>query len=597
MSSTAMAPPDSLLIPELRSGYVQGRFTPAEVVSELMDRAARAEQRHIWIDRFSSDQVMRYVGALQPGAIDNLPLYGIPFVIKDNIDLCGVPTTAACPRFAYSPARSATVVQRLLAAGAIPLGKTNLDQFATGLVGVRSPYGACHNSFNHEYISGGSSSGSAVAVASGLASFSLGTDTAGSGRVPAAFNNLIGLKPSSGRISTRGVVPACRSLDCVSVFALTSCDAASVLDVAESFDAEDPYSRRLGNTAIAGSRFGVPRRGQLEFFGDAGYARLFDAATARLEAGGGVRIEIDFAPFLDAARLLYGGPWIAERYAAVGRFMDENPGALLPLTAQIIAAGKAPTAAAAFEAQYELRALKRAADAVWSQADYLVTPTAGTIYPIAAVEADPIQLNTTLGYYTNSINLLDLAGVAVPAGFRDDGLPFGITLIGPASSERALLALADTVHRSTATTLGATRWPLGAVAGPPTLAAGFIELAVCGAHMQGLPLNRELRGRGAYFLERTRTAPKYRLFALPGGPPQRPGLVRVPDDGASIEIEIWAVPVEQLGAFVAGIPAPLGIGKLEVENGARVSGFICEGYAVTGAADITRFGGWRAYLG
>jgi allophanate hydrolase len=593
-----MALPDSLLIPLLRSGYLAKSFTPGDIVTHVMERAERAAQRHIWINRFSRDQVMSYVQALQPAALDDLPLYGIPFVIKDNIDLCGVPTTAACPRFAYSPTRSASVVQRLLAAGAIPLGKTNLDQFATGLVGVRSPYGACRNSFNDQFISGGSSSGSAVAVASGLASFSLGTDTAGSGRVPAAFNNLIGLKPSLGRISTRGVVPACRSLDCVSIFALTSRDAATVLDVTEGFDAEDPYSRRLGNTAIAGLRFGVPRREQQQFFGDAEYARLFDAATTRLEAGGGVRIEIDFAPFLDAARLLYGGPWIAERYAAVGKFMDDNPGALLPLTAHIIAAGKAPTAATAFEAQYELRALKRAADAVWSQADYLVTPTAGTIYSIAAIEADPIKLNTTLGYYTNSMNLLDLAGVAVPAGFRDDGLPFGITLIGPSSSERSLLALADSVHRSTALTLGATTRSISAIASQaPTLAAGYIELAVCGAHMQGLALNPQLRNRGAYFLKRTRTSPNYRLFALPGGPPHRPGLVRVPNDGASIEIEIWAVPVEQLGSFVAGIPAPLGIGKVEVENGASVSGFICEGYAVAGAADITRFGGWRAYLG
>ncbi|HEY1314017.1 MAG TPA: allophanate hydrolase [Steroidobacteraceae bacterium] len=592
-----MALPDNLLIPWLRSGYLAGRFTPGDIVTQVMDRADRAAQRHIWINRLSRDQVMSYVQALQPAAPDDQPLYGIPFVIKDNIDLDGVPTTAGCPRFAYSPTRSATVVQRLLAAGAIPLGKANLDQFATGLVGVRSPYGACRNSFNEQFIAGGSSSGSAVAVACGLASFSLGTDTAGSGRVPAAFNNLIGLKPSLGRISTRGVVPACRSLDCVSIFALTCRDAATVLDVAEGFDAEDPYSRRLGNTPIAGLRFGVPRPEQLQFFADADYARLFDAATTRLEAGGGVRIEIDFAPFLDAARLLYGGPWIAERYAAVGKFMDDNPGALLPLTAHIIGAGKVPSAAAAFEAQYELRVLKRAADAVWSQADYLVTPTAGTIYSLAAIEADPIKLNTALGYYTNSMNLLDLAGVAVPAGFRTDGLPFGITLIGPASSERSLLALADIVHRSAVLTLGAMPWPIGAIASEaPVLAAGYIELAVCGAHMQGLALNPQLRDRGAYFLKRTRTSPNYRLFALPGGPPHRPGLVRVPNEGASIQIEIWAVPVEQLGWLVAGIPAPLGIGKVEVENGGAVSGFICEGYAVAGAADITRFGGWRAYL-
>jgi allophanate hydrolase len=581
-----MLDPDSLLISVLRGGYLAKRFTPADVMEHLMGRADRAEQRHIWISRFSRDQVRSYVHALQPRPMDDLPLYGIPFVIKDNIDLAGVPTTAACPAFAYTPTRSATVVQKLLDAGAIPLGKTNLDQFATGLVGTRSPHGACRNSFNAEYISGGSSSGSAVAVATGLASFSLGTDTAGSGRVPAAFNNLIGLKPSLGRLSARGVVPACRSLDCVSIFALTARDAASVLDVTESFDSEDPYSRRLGNARISGRRFGVPRREQLQFFGDSEYARLFDAAIARLEALGSEGVEIDFAPFLDAARLLYEGPWVAERYAAVGRFMDANPDAVFPVTAQIIEGGKKPTAVDAFEAQYKLNTLRRASDTVWSQVDFIVTPTAGTIFSIAAVEADPVRLNAALGYYTNFMNLFDLAGVAVPAGFRSDGLPFGITLIGPQSSDRGLLVLADAVQRSSATVFGETA---------AALAPGYVALAVCGAHMDGLPLNHQLRDRGAYFMQRTRTSSSYQLFALPGGPPHRPGLVRVPSGGAPIEVEVWALPMEQLGSFVAGIPAPLGVGKIELQTGAEVSGFICEAYAASGAVDITRLGGWRAY--
>jgi allophanate hydrolase len=486
----------------------------------------------------------------------------------------------------------------LLDAGAIPLGKTNLDQFATGLVGTRSPHGACRNSFDGRYISGGSSSGSAVAVATGLASFSLGTDTAGSGRVPAAFNNLVGLKPSLGRLSTRGVVPACRSLDCVSIFALTAGDAASVLDVAEGFDAEDPYARRVDNAAISNRRFGVPRREQLQFFGDSEYARLFDATIARLESSGAQRVDIDFTPFLDAARLLYEGPWVAERYAAVGRFMEAHPEALFPVTARIIAGGSKPSAVEAFEGEYRLKALKRASEAAWSQVDFILTPTAGTIYTIAAVDADPIRLNASLGYYTNFMNLFDLAGVAVPAGFRSDGLPFGVTLVGPEASDRALLALADSVHRSSVTTLGATHIELSPPsAETPALAAGYVALAVCGAHMQGLPLNHQLRDRGAYFMQRTRTSPSYRLFALPGGPPHRPGLVRVPSGGAPIEIEIWAVRAEQLGSLVAGIPAPLGIGKVELETGSLVSGFICEGYAASGSADITRLGGWRAYLG
>jgi allophanate hydrolase len=593
----SMPTEDSLLISDLRSGYLANRFTPAEVMARLIDRADRAEERHIWINRLSRVQVMSHVHALRSQSIDHLPLYGIPFVVKDNIDLAGVPTTAACPRFAYVPARSASVVQRLLEAGAIPLGKTNLDQFATGLVGTRSPHGACRNSFNADYVSGGSSSGSAVAVATGLASFSLGTDTAGSGRVPAAFNNLVGLKPSLGRLSTRGVVPACRSLDCVSIFALNAGDAASVLHVAEGFDAEDPYSRKLGNTAIPSLRFGVPRRAQLEFFGDVEYARLFDEAIRRLESSAAIRVEIDFAPFLDAARLLYEGPWVAERYAAVGRFMDANPDALFPVTAEIIAGGRKPSAVEAFEAEYQLQALKRASEGAWSQVDFIVTPTAGTIYSIVAVEGDPIRLNARLGYYTNFMNLFDLAGVAVPAGFRSDGLPFGITLVGPQSSDRALLALADSVHRSSATMLGAMKVPLPSSSPQaPALATGYVALAVCGAHMEGLALNHQLRERGGYFMRRTQTSSSYRLFALPGGPPHRPGLVRVSNGGAPIDIEIWALPTEQLGSFVAGIPAPLGIGKVELETGALVSGFICEGYAAAGAIDVTGFGGWRAYL-
>ncbi len=579
---------DSLLIAELRSGYLAHLFTPADIMTRLMARADGADERHVWIHRLPRAEVMRYVQALSSRPIEAQPLYGIPFVIKDNIDLAGVPTTAGCPAYAYTPTRSATVVQRLLDAGAIPLGKTNLDQFATGLVGTRSPHGACRNSVNPAYISGGSSSGSAVAVATGLASFSLGTDTAGSGRVPAAFNNLIGLKPSLGRLSTRGVVPACRSLDCVSIFALTASDAARVLDVAEGLDPEDPYSRALGNAAIAGRRAGVPRREQLQFFGDAEYSALFDAAVERLETMGFTVVEIDLTPFLDAARLLYEGPWLAERYAAVGPFMEANPHALFPVTAQVIAAGKLPSAVQAFEGQYTLKRLKRAAEAAWSQVDFIVTPTAGTIYPIAAVDADPIRLNATLGYYTNFMNLFDLAGVAVPAGFRCDGLPFGVTLIGPVSSERGLLRLAGARQGSSPVA------PVGLGATAP--APGYVALAVCGAHMEGLPLNAQLRDRGAYLLERTHTAARYRLLALPGGPPHRPGLLRVDSGGAPIEIEIWALPTEHMGGFMSGIPAPLGIGRVELGNGIQVPGFICEGYAATGAVDISEFGGWRGYL-
>jgi allophanate hydrolase len=592
----------SLLIADLREHYRAGRLTPAQLIEHLMQAADSAPSRHVWITRLSRDQVLGYVHALKPHRMEDQPLYGIPFVLKDNIDLAGVPTTAACPDYSYVPERSATVVQKLLDAGAIPLGKTNLDQFATGLVGTRSPYGACRNSFNDEYISGGSSAGSAVAVATGLASFSLGTDTAGSGRVPAAFNNIIGLKPSLGRLSTQGVVPACRSLDCVSIFALTAEDAASVLNVTEGFDAGDSYSRPPRNQSINGLRFGVPRADQLQFHGDEEYSRAFAAAISHAEGLGGTRIEIDFSPFLEAARLLYEGPWLAERYAAVGSMLESKPEAVFPVTRQIIASGKSASAVAAFQGQYRLMALKRTCNAIWSHVDFILTPTAPTIYTIAAVQAEPIKLNANLGYYTNFMNLLDLAGVAVPAGFRDDGLPFGVTLAGPSFTDRGLLQFAGRLHRAAVNTLGALELaqPTSTGAQPTSSGAaplqpGHIPIAVCGAHMKGLPLNHQLRERGAYLLCCTRTAARYRFFALPGGPPQRPGLIRVADGGAAIELEVWAMPAEHFGAFAAGIPAPLGLGQIELEDGTHTLGFICEGYATETAVEITAFGGWREF--
>lgn len=587
----------SFLISELLRGYRTRRFKPIEVIESAIRRADAAEQRHVWITRVPRAQLLERARSLEQGSIDTLPLYGIPFVIKDNIDLAGVPTTAGCAEYSYVPAQSATVVQKLVEAGAIALGKTNLDQFATGLTGTRSPYGACNNSFNARYIAGGSSSGSAVAVATGLASFALGTDTAGSGRVPAAFNNIVGFKPSVGRLSTRGVVPACQSIDCISIFSMTSEDAARILSVAEGFDPHDPYSRHLGHAAIQGFRFGVPRREQLQFFGDGEYGRLFDQAIARIESLGGALVELDFAPFLDAAKLLYGGPWVAERYAAVGEFIDSHAGAIHPVTRQIIQAGKSPTAVDAFKAQHQLRALQRASERVWDEVDVLLTPTAGTIYEIAQVEADPVRLNTTLGHYTNFMNLLDLAGVAIPAGFRNDGLPFGVTLIGRSATDHSLLALADRLHRAYVSRLGAMELAMPPpVDSIPAVAKGFLPVAVCGAHMEGLPLNQQLRDRGGYLLRVTRTADNYRFFALRGGPPERPGLVRAVNGGTSIEVEVWAIRAADFGSFVAGIPAPLGIGTIELQDGAKVPGFLCESYATDGAVDITHFGGWRTYL-
>jgi allophanate hydrolase len=627
----------TLAISELLEAYRARRFKVSELLTAVLERIEHTPERHVWIARLPREDVLAYAKALDAKPPESMPLYGVPFAIKDNIDLAGLPTTAGCPDYAYSPGESSFVVKRLIAAGAVPLGKTNLDQFATGLVGTRSPYGACRNAFDETYVSGGSSSGSAVAVASGLVSFSLGTDTAGSGRVPAAFNNIIGLKPTCGHMSTSGVVPACRSIDCVSIFALTADDAARVLGVAGGYDAADVYSRQAPPSANAGSatsfRFGVPRLDQLEFFGDTDYARLFNEAVARIESLGGQRVEIDFAPFRAAAKLLYEGAFIAERYVAVGEFIERHPESVHPVVRQLITASRNLSAADAFRSQHRLMEAKRAAMEAWGDIDVLVTPTTGTIYRIADVDADPIRLNANLGYYTNFVNFLDLAAVAVPAGFRTDGMPFGLTLVGRAWTEARLLSLAERIHRASVDKPGALDVPLP-VAISETLAAdegsgahakavagkgahaqpaagkssgghakpvagersGCIPIAVCGAHLEGLPLNHQLTSRGATLLQRARTTPAYRFYALPGGPPFRPGLMRVTSGGAAIEVEVWSVPAEHFGTFVAGIPAPLGIGKIELEDGERVPGFICEAHGIEGAKDITALGSWRAYL-
>ena len=606
-------------IPSLLRRYASGELTPGKVVHAIHARI-EDDPDHIWIYKLPLSVLRDYALELEARApdISALPLYGVPFAIKDNIDLAGVPTTAACPAFAYTPQRSATVVQRLIDAGAIPIGKTNLDQFATGLNGTRSPYGACRNAFNPDYISGGSSSGSAVALAKGLVSFSLGTDTAGSGRVPAAFNNLIGYKPTRGWLSTRGVVPACRSLDCVSIFAFTAADAQRILEVCAGYDEEDIFSvdieregREGQNSAVGfrpGFRFAIPRSEQLQFFGNREGERLFGEAVAKMRDLGGNAIEIDLGPFLEAARLLYGGPWVAERYAAIQQFFDSHSDQIMAPVREIIAEAKAYSAADAFNSQYRLRQLKRTADQVWREADCLLVPTASTIYTIEAMQEDPIRLNANLGYYTNFVNLLDYAAVAVTAGFQNDGLPFGITLIGPAHHDKSLLHLAGRLQQAYALPLGATGIPLSEEAPPqrPSFQSRTsieqsdkVRVAVCGAHLSGLPLNGQLTSRSGRLVMTTTTSRDYKLYALPGDPPQRPGLVRIErnEQGAAIEVEVWELPTREFGGFVAGIPAPLGMGTITLVNGEAVQGFLCERYAVADAMDISRFGGWRHFNG
>jgi allophanate hydrolase len=555
-------------------------------IDALYDRLQREPLHPIWISLVPREVALDRAREL--GGHPEWPLAGKTFAVKDNFDVAGIPTTAGCPAYAYTPSATATVVQRLQDAGALLIGKTNMDQFATGLVGTRSPFGACSSVFDPRYISGGSSSGSAVAVAKNLVTFSLGTDTAGSGRVPAAFNGLLGVKPTRGLLSTQGVVPACRTLDCVSIFARTSRDSYEVWKVARGLDPGDPFSHepRRGEDAAPwlnqAFRFGVPATRQLEFFGDEDAARLYQAAVDRLEQLGGKKIEIDFSVFRKAADLLYGGPWVAERLAAIKAFFGEHAEEVEPVVRGIIGGAGRYTAVDAFEADYRLRELRREAEKQWAAMDVLMLPTTGTIYTHEQIAADPVKLNTNLGYYTNFVNLMDLAAVAAPAGFRSNGLPFGISFIGPAFSDEALLALADRY-------LGATTPLLNK-------SPGCVEVAVVGAHLSGQPLNWQLTQRGARLQKTCRTAPNYRLYAL-GSTPPKPGLVRDEKfQGPGIEVEVWAMPEDRFGGFVAEVPAPLGIGAAILDNGDSVKCFLCEPYAISAAAEITQFGGWRAYL-
>ncbi|RYY96377.1 MAG: allophanate hydrolase [Comamonadaceae bacterium] len=533
-----------------------------------------------------------------PSAAVNGPLAGLRFAVKDNIDVAGVPTTAACPAFAREALAHAQVVQRLLDAGAMLVGKTNLDQFACGLNGTRSPYGAVPNSFDARYVSGGSSSGSARVVATGEVDFSLGTDTAGSGRVPAGLNNIVGLKPTKGLISARGVVPAAQSVDCVSIFARTVELAARVLSVAMGHDVRDPYSRALTPiTAPLPSRLRIGVPSTLEFFGDADAADAFERSLAQLEALGATRVPIDYAPLAEAAALLYDSALVAERYAAVRPFFDAHEDEVIEPVRSILARGRQYSAADFVDAQTKLRVLAQQAAPMWQHIDILVVPTAPTHYTIEAMRADPVALNQNLGAYTNFVNLLDYAALSVPTCLRGDGLPFGLTLIGPCATDFQLAELGQRLHHATGLMLGATGAAMPAPAALPLLKpAATVKVAVVGAHLSGMPLNGQLAERGATLLRETLTAPQYRLFALPGTVPPKPGMVRVPAGGASLIVQVWEMPATAYGSFVALIPAPLGIGTLTLDDGSSVQGFVCESIALDGAEDITHHGGWRAYI-
>jgi len=586
-------------ITEWLAAYRQGVTSPQSLLT-LRDQFA--ENDPAWIAMATAAQIEAQLQDLSKrldaanGDIDKLPLYGVPFAIKDNIDAGGWMTTAACPEFAYPADDDATVVQRLRAAGAILMGKTNLDQFATGLVGTRSPYGAVPNSFDPEYVSGGSSSGSASVVARGLVAFSLGTDTAGSGRVPAGFNNIVGLKPTKGRLSNSGLVPACRTVDCISVFALTVDDAQCVAEVAEGFDARDAYSRRNPHTAPLGFgqtvKLAIPDT--LEFFGDEQSQAAYEQALLNLSAMGAQITPIDFAPFKALAEQLYYGPWVAERTVALTAMLKSQPDAINPVVRGIVESGLGYSACDAYNAEYLRATLSRQINDALAGFDALVVPTSATIHTLAEMDIEPVLYNSHFGYYTNFTNLADLSALALPAGFRGDGLPAGITLIAPAWHDTALASFGKRWQASLGLPMGATGRALPAPV-QPAQPRGSVRVAVVGAHLTGMPLNFQLTSRDAVFVEQTLTDTDYRLYALPGTVPPKPGLAKS-EGGSSIIVELWDVPLARFGEFVAEIPAPLGIGNLTLLDGRSVKGFICEPWAIAGAQDITGFGGWRAYI-
>jgi allophanate hydrolase len=568
-------------ISELKERYATG-VTPSEVIGEIWEKIIEWDDPAIFIHLPDKDELLALAAEVE-AMPQELPLWGIPFVVKDNIDVSTWPTTAACPGFSYRAAEDAEVVRLLRAAGAIPIAKGNLDQFATGLVGTRTPYGVARNAIDAEFLPGGSSSGSASAVAAGLCAFSLGTDTAGSGRVPAAFQELIGWKPTRGLLSNRGLVPACRSLDCISVLTNTVADALLISRVVGKYDAADAFSREVTSVGILGKtfRFGVPK--VLDFSGDADTPGLFASAVERMKALGGVAVEIDLTPFTEAAKLLYEGPWVAERWAAVGAYVELHSDDVFPVTRKILEASKDWDAASTFRAQYKLREFAREAEGVWKQIDVLLLPTTPRLYTVAENLAEPYATNATLGRYTNFMNLLDLAAVAMPAGRARSGrAPWGVTIAAPAGWDTTLLDVA------------------GRFCGESILpqSADRIPLLVCGAHLEGLALHWQLTERGAVLREATKTAPVYRMYAMPatGSIPPRPALIRDDGAGAAIDVEIWELESAAFGDFVSKIPGPLGIGKVLLASGEEIPGFIAEPRATAGAEEITQLGSWRAWL-
>jgi allophanate hydrolase len=583
------------------AAHSAGTTSPAQTVARSYRRIRDYNDPAVFISLRDEKDALAEAEALTRKDAAQLPLLGVPVAVKDNIDVRGMPTTAACPAFSYMPTYDSTAAAKLRAAGAIIIGKTNLDQFATGLVGVRSPYGIPTNPIRADLIPGGSSSGSAVAVSAGLVPLALGTDTAGSGRVPAMLNNIVGLKPSLGLISTAGVVPACRTLDCISLFSLTVDDAITALQVMAGSDGADPFSRSrpLGSLTDfpTNLRLGIPRKGQLIFFGDKASEKAYGEALQRWTSLGATLVEFDLEPFYETARLLYEGPWVAERYLVIRNLLASSPDSIHPVTREITAAGARLTAADTFAALYRLQGLRRIAERAFGDIDAIVLPTAPTVYSTEQVLANPIELNSRLGTYTNFVNLLDLCGLALPAAMRPDGIPFGITLLAPAGHDAQLASIGRVFQADTKLPIGSKSLAQPPLASLPAGASGEeLAVAVVGAHLSGMTLNGELKALGGRLLEEAVTAPDYKLYALDTAPP-KPGMLRVERGaGASIKLELWALSAAAFGKFVAAIPPPLSIGTIRLADGRDVKGFIVEPAAVNGARDISAFGGWRAFM-
>ncbi|WP_138465962.1 allophanate hydrolase [Poseidonocella sp. HB161398] len=585
----------------LHAAYAAG-LSPADAMRECLRRIRAADDPGIFLHLGEEAELVAMAEALGPFDPVAMPLYGLPFAVKDNIDVAGWPTTAGCPAFAYTPENDAFAVARLRAAGAIPVGKASLDQFATGLNGTRTTGPAPVNAINPDLVPGGSSGGSGVAVGKGLVAFSLGTDTAGSGRVPAAMNGIVGLKPTLGALSATGVVPACRSCETVSVFALSVDDAHAAFRAAAGYDAADSYARPVATPApgpVPQLAIGVPDQATREFFGDALQEANFDAVLAHLEGQGHRLRPLDFTPLYDIAVMLYDGPWVAERHAVIEDMMRETPDEILPVIREIVGKAERFSATDAFRAQYRFRDLARRAEEMMAGLDMLCVPTIPTLCTLAEIEAEPVAANSRLGTYTNFVNLLDMAALAVPVMPRGDGHPGNVTLIAAAGKDGLLASLGRVLQAGLAGAPGAMGWPLPPLSGPaPGPAEDEIVLAAVGAHMSGLPLNHEIASRGGRFLEAAETAPAYRFYSLAGGPPKRPGLVRcgANEQGHSIAVELWAIPASQMGNFMKGVPSPLTIGTLTISDGRSVLGFLCEAAATETATEISQFGGWRAFL-